>query len=148
MQLKSMRVFLEDKEPQESGPPVHCSEPGCNKATRHSKPHCCDHIKQMTYVKNVEGELQRREKEKRQLTKERRLGKKSHLVGEALAVLWEHQKVTAPGLTRHIDLSHQQSTVLLRSLAKHGYVTLRRNKRGVLTATACFGEQLPNRDLP
>ena len=78
------------------------------------------------------------------LNKNKVLPSESHLVREAAGLLWEHQTLTAPGLTRHIDLTHSQAETLLRSLAKHGYAKMKKSRRGVVSASCTHSaDELP-----
>jgi hypothetical protein len=78
----------------------------------------------------------RRDQEVEQLDAGHLLDENAHLVAEAKAVLWEKRSVTAPGLTRVMDLTHEQARRLFRSVAKHGIAEIYRNRRGIITARA------------
>ena len=108
----------------------------CGKATRFGKERCIDHIHETAYAVRLVEEMERREVEVRKLNMGHYLDEDSHLVAEARAILWEKRVVTAPGLTRVMDLTHEQAERLFRSLSKHGIAEIFRNRRGVTAAKA------------
>ena len=139
-----MRIFLKRRdEPRSPGPTIHCANKDCNHATRHGKGFCADHIDEMSYAKKLVVEMQRKAKETAQLSRAERLPVNSHLVKEAYALLWEHQKMSAPGLTRHIKLTHAEAEVLLRSLSDHGLASISKSRRGIEAKCSTGPEDIP-----
>lgn len=120
--------------------PERCVEDDCGKATRNGKRYCIAHIHLTPYAQSLNAEMIRRKDEVQQLDDGQILDKSAHLVSEARAVLWEKRNVTAPGLTRVMDLTHEQARRLFRSVAEHGIAEIYRNRRGVITAKA-LGDQ-------
>ena len=136
-------MHLVMKQQQPVGPAITCTQVGCSRGTKHGKTYCSEHIDCMDYAQNLAHELERRERETLLLAEGHRLPRDSHLVREAFALLWEYRSVSAPGLTRHIHLSHDEAVTLLRSLADHGLATLTRSSRGLEAVCTYEAESLP-----
>ena len=139
-----MRIFLKKAQGCNNAQTITCSEGTCDRATKHGKTYCSDHIGLMAYAKGVTIELTRRDTETQALATNKRLPRNSHLVKEAFALLWEYQSISAPGLTRHIPISHSEAEVLLKSLADHGLATISQTPRGVEATCTYSGHALPN----
>lgn len=139
-----MRLAIEPPTPSTRS--IICTQDGCRRGTKHGKTYCSDHVNRMDYAQRVSAELERRATESALLSKDVRLPRDSHMVREAFALLWEYRRISAPGLTRHISLNHDEAETLLRSLADHGLATIRRSPRG-LEATCTYDEHaLPDLD--
>lgn len=139
-----MRIFLKQRaEARDKRPNIYCSKNDCSRATKYGKEFCSDHIDEMDYAQWLVDELSRRQDEVVVLSQGKKLPRDSQLVQEATGILWEHQALTAPGLTRHIDLTHSEAETLLRSLAKHGFAKIKRSKRGAISATSTIDPDEP-----
>lgn len=140
-----MRIFLKPKTtPRDKRPNIYCVRDDCLRPTKYGKEFCSDHIEDMAYAREVIDSFARRGDEVVILAQGDSLPKESQLVKEATGILWEHQTLTAPGLTRHIDLTHEQAASLLRSLESHGYAVVSKSRRGIISATSTIGPD----DLP
>jgi hypothetical protein len=122
--------------------PTHCVEPNCGKPTKHGKTYCSDHITRLAYVQEVEARKLRRAQELSAIGTGDPLPDDSLLVGDVYAVLWERGSVSAPGLTRYIDVTHSQARDLLNMAQSRGICALSTSKRGKLMASALFERDL------
>lgn len=118
-----------------------CLHEGCFEGTKNRKRYCTEHICETDYARELTAQLKQREEEIKSLNKKRTLPKNAHLIKEALAVIWEERKVTAPGLCRHMGLTHSQARHLLRQVAKHGLANLYENRRKKLCAKAVLSQE-------
>lgn len=140
-----MRIFLSSRtSSRDKRPNIYCTASACLRPTKYGKEFCSDHIEEMAYAQEVITTFARREDEVVILAQGEELPKDAQLVQEANGILWEHQTLTAPGLTRHIDLTHSQAETLLRSLESHGYARMNKSRRGVASATSTIDPD----DLP
>ena len=122
--------------------PERCVVPSCAKATRFGKAHCYRHIHLTPYAIKVAGEIAQREDEVTLLDRDAILDEGASLVGEASAILWEKRNVTAPGLTRLMNLTHQQARTLFQSLSAYGIAEIYKNRRGVVAAKALGAQEI------
>jgi len=118
-----------------------CLHEGCSANTKNRKRYCTEHICETDYARELAAQLEQREKEVGFLNKKRALSKDAHLIKEALAVLWEERTITAPGLCRHMGLTHSQARHLLRQVAKHGLADLYENQRKKLCVKAIRSQE-------
>ncbi len=139
-------MHLVMKQRQAGGPSITCTQEGCPRGTKHGKTYCSAHVGRMDYAQVLSQELERRKTESNLLSGGERLPRDSHLVREAFALLWEYRSISAPGLTRHIPLNHEQAETLLRSLADHKLATLSRTVRGLEATCTYDAESLPDLD--
>ena len=138
--MKRLRRIFPDRGKSTAGQPT-CLHDGCSDGTKHRKRYCTEHICETDYARSVTAQLAQREEEIKSLNKRRSLSKDAHLIKEATAVLWEERKVTAPGLCRHMGLTHAQARHLLRQVARHGLASLYENKRKKLCAKAILSQE-------
>lgn len=138
--MKRLRRIFVDRGTSTASQPT-CLHDGCSAGTKNRKRYCTDHICETDYARELTAQLKQREEEIKSLNKKRALAKDSHLVKEAIAVLWEERHVTAPGLCRHMGLTHSQARHLLRQVAKHGLADLYENKRKKLCAKAVLSQE-------
>jgi len=118
----------------------HCNAVRCNAATKSGKKFCTNHVAQHDYVKEIEKKIKAREAELKQVDANAELPEDSHLISEVRAMLWQDGRISAPGLSRYINVSSEQATALLRYAEKRGLCELKLSKRSPkkLVANALF----------
>lgn len=119
--------------------PTYCLKDGCKSSTNGGKEYCSDHLDHLTYVRTLNETIAKRNAELAALkVRGGALPDDSVLVGEVRALLWEFGSISAPGLSRQLDISHFQARRLLGAAHRHGLCKLSINRRRKLLAQATF----------
>ena len=117
-------------------PPTNdrCNYHGCEATTREGKPYCSDHIEECHYIKSVLAEIDKRNGESKVLDSGRWISTNAYLIREAIIQL-EHGTFTAARLGRVLDISERGADILIRQMARHGFVKLSVSETGAISAT-------------
>ena len=112
-----------------------CSASGCESSTREGKPYCPDHVELHPYVAGVIATRKDREKELKDLAKNRMIREDSPLFNEVLIHITNYGTKTVERLSRDLMIDVVILKKLVRTLKRKGIINIGRTKRGSTTVS-------------
>lgn len=109
-----------------------CEQPDCTQSTREGKPYCPDHVESHPYVQDILARIAERDDQDEKVAKRgaRAVDLESLTVGEILQHLAFNGARTEERLVRELNLDVKTLDGYLRALARRGYVSFGKTKRG------------------